>query len=416
MNVEVLNTGSELLLGSVINVHVATFAHALFPLGLRIARQVSVPDGEPIRAALAEALGRAEIILVTGGLGPTTDDITRDITADLLDRPLSVDPTVLETIRARFAARGAEMTPRVARQAEVPHGARVLPNAHGTAPGLYLEIPAESVGGHPVHLFLLPGPPRELGPMIEESLIPILRGLLPQRTVQECHVYHIIGIGESNVEALVGEKLLALPGLELGYCARPGEVDVRCIGSAATLAKARAILTETLGDRIVSEDGRNLEGVLVETLTTRGETLATAESCTGGLLANRITNIPGASAVLLGGYVCYSNEAKSTDLGVNPLKLEAHGAVSSEVATEMAEGALRRSGADWALATTGIAGPGGGTDAKPVGTVYVALAHRSGPTHVEPHRFRNRDREGFKLLATNAALDLLRRALGWQRG
>ncbi len=408
MNVEVVNTGTEILLGSVINTHLGTLAQGLFPLGLRIERQVTVPDGDAIREALTTALARAEIVIVTGGLGPTTDDLTREITAELLGRPLRFDEEIMRVIAARFALRGFTLTERIALQAQVPEGATVLPNDNGTAPGLYLTCASD---GRTVHLFLLPGPPRELKPMFEQSVLPILRRLVSgTAAVQECRIYHVLGMGESNVEALVGESLLAIPGLELGYCARPGEVDIRCIGPEAALEAAEKIIVGSLGKQIVTRDGRHIEQAVVEALTRRTQTLATAESCTGGGLANRVTNVSGASAVFLAGYVTYANEAKIRDLGVEPALLAAHGAVSPEVAAAMAEGALRRAGSDWALATTGIAGPSGGTEAKPVGTVCIALARRNASTTVEQHRFF-RDREVFKDLAARTALALLLRAL-----
>ena len=217
MNVEVINTGTELLLGSVVNAHLGFIAQALFPLGLRIARQVTVPDGDAIREALAESSSRAEIVLVTGGLGPTTDDITRDITAELLGRPMRLDPEVMQTIEGFFASRGLTVTERVGRQAQVPEGATVLPNQYGTAPGLYLRGVIE---GRDTHFFLLPGPPRELQPMFNESVLPILKRRSPDAASHVIRIYHVLGMGESNVEALVGEKLLAIPELELGYCGR----------------------------------------------------------------------------------------------------------------------------------------------------------------------------------------------------
>ncbi|MEI8235285.1 MAG: competence/damage-inducible protein A [Verrucomicrobiota bacterium] len=408
MNVEVINTGSEILLGSVLNTHVATLAAGLFPLGLRFERQVTVPDGDAIRQALSEALPRAELVIVTGGLGPTTDDITREITAELLARPLHLDAAVLNDIKARFALRDLPFTERVGRQAQVPEGALVLPNRNGTAPGLYL---IHTANGHTTHLFLLPGPPRELKPMFEESVLPILRRIVPERAVHGCRIYHVLGIGESTVEDRVGEKLLAIPGLELGYCARPGEVDIRCIGAEAALEAAEKIVLEALGESVVTRDGRNVEQAAVETLARRKETLATAESCTGGGLANRVTNISGASAVFMAGFVTYSNEAKTRDLGVDAALIAEHGAVSPQVAAAMAEGARQRAGTDWALATTGIAGPTGGTPTKPVGTVCIALARRNGATQVEAHRFF-RDRDVFKDLAARTALTLLLRAMG----
>ena len=404
MHVEVINTGTELLLGHVLNTHLRFLAEALFPLGLRIGRQVTVPDGLVIREALVEAAARAEILLVTGGLGPTTDDITRDVVADWLGLRLVHDEEIMRAIAERFARRGLALSARIGLQALRPPEATVLPNEHGTAPGLYLPPTARSP-----HLFLLPGPPRELHPMFTASVLPILQKVLPPRPELAMRNYRTAGLGESAVEELVGAPLLAL-GLEVGYCARPGEVDLRLIGSAEALARAEKIVAAQLGAQLVSRDQSSLEKVIVDRLSARGETLATAESCTGGLLAHRVTNVPGASAVFLEGFVTYANEAKTRALGVDAALLRAHGAVSREVAAAMAEGARTAAGVDHALATTGIAGPGGGSDAKPVGTVFIALATKLGPTTVEQHRFPT-DRETFKDLTAQTALDLLRRRL-----
>ena len=407
MRVEVLNTGSELLLGHVVNTHLKYLAEALFPVGLRIGRQVTVPDGDPIRDALAETLGRADIVIVTGGLGPTTDDVTREAVAELLGLELVHDPEVMAAIEARFARRGMQMSARNGRQAQRPREATVLANANGTAPGLHLP-PLERAVRTP-HFFLLPGPPRELKPMFEEAVLPILRRVVPAGAVAEMRNFRLSGLGESLVEERVGPALLAL-GIELGYCARPGEVDVRVIGAAAELERAEEIIRSALGAHLVSQDSRALEKVAVDLLTARGETLATVESCTGGALADRVTNVPGASAVFMEGFVTYANEAKVRAVGVDPALIAAHGAVSREVAMAMAEGARRVTGADHALATTGIAGPGGGSVEKPVGTVFIALATKQGATVVEQQRFPTH-RETFKQLVTQCALDLLRRAL-----
>jgi len=410
MRVEVLNTGTELLLGSVINTHVRLFAEALFPLGLRIGRQVTVPDGDgAIRQALTETFGRADVVLITGGLGPTTDDVTREVVAELLGEELVHDESVMEAIRQRFARRNLQMSPRNARQAQRPRDAVVLVNNHGTAPGLYLAPRPYAGGALTPHLFLLPGPPRELQPMLAESVMPILKKALPPQPAVEMRLVRLAGVGESGVEEIIGEPLLAL-GLELGYCARPGEVDVRTIGTPAVLDEAERIIVEKLGPHIVTRDSRTLEKVVVDLLTERTETLAVAESCTGGFLAHRITNVAGASAVFLEGFVTYANAAKERSLGVDPASLAAHGAVSEAVARAMAERAQRTAGADHALATTGIAGPGGGSEAKPVGTVFIALASKLGETIVERHRFST-DRENFKHHATQTALNLLRRRL-----
>ncbi len=407
MRVTVINTGTEILLGDVLNTHLTYIAREIFPLGLRVDRQLSVPDGEPIRAALQENFERSEIIFVTGGLGPTTDDITREVTAEMLGLDLVADPGLEETITHRLRSRGIRLTNRILRQAQVPRGAQVLPNDNGSAPGLYLPAGGKGVGWP--HLFLLPGPPRELQPMFEESVVPILQHIVRQEETLACCTYRIVGMGESYVEEAIGEELLAIRGLELGYCARMGEVDLRVIGSAVVLEQADAVVRAKLTTSILSTSGENLETVIVRQLSAKGATLAVAESCTGGFLAHRVTNVPGSSEVFLAGYVTYSNDAKNAALGVDPALIREHGAVSEPVARAMAEGALARSGATYALATTGIAGPGGGSAAKPVGTAFVALA--GGGETIVRHLFFPTDRETFKQLATQMALNLLRERL-----
>jgi len=405
--VEVINTGSELLLGNTLNTHITFLGQELFPLGLRVERQVTVPDGDAIREALVDALARADVILVTGGLGPTTDDITREITAELLELPLIEDGSVWEAIRSRFSRRGLEMTPRNRRQAQVPEGATVLENPDGTAPGLYLQ---HRTGGRARHLFLLPGPPRELRPMFLNKVAPILKELVPDGSAVQSRRWLVVGMGESKVESIIGEELLAIPGLELGYCARPGAVEVRCIGGPGALAAAAAVILAKLPTQVAGEGGAALEELVVRRLTAVGKRLATAESCTGGFLAHKITNVPGASEVFLEGFVTYANQAKVDALGVPTGLIETHGAVSEPVAQAMAEGAMAKAGADFGLSTTGIAGPGGGTAEKPVGTVFIGLAIRDGATRVESHTYLT-DRATFKELTVQAALDMLRSAL-----
>jgi len=402
--IEILNTGTELLFGSVINTHLSFLAQQLFPIGLRVERQSTIPDGDSIREAITESARRCEIILVTGGLGPTTDDMTREIVSELTGRPLRYDDSIFQKISERFRKRGIKMTDRTARQAYVPEGAAVLSNDHGTAPGLH--IPARN--GIP-HLFLLPGPPRELQPMFNTYVLPILRTLAGNNDLH-AKIYRTTGLGESQVEKIVGNQLLAIQGLELGYCARMGEVDVRVIGSEGAVDAAAQLIEEELGSYIVTTEEKDLEDVVVELLTANKETFAIAESCTGGLLASRIIDVPGASLVFLEGNVTYSNDAKMRTLGVSGELLSAVGAVSEEVARAMAEGALKRSGANYALSTTGIAGPDGGTDQKPVGTVFIGLASRDSSTVVEKEYFPT-DRLSFKRICTQHALEMLRRRL-----
>jgi nicotinamide-nucleotide amidase len=409
MKIIVLNTGTELLLGDVLNSHLAFIAREIFPLGLRVDRQLSVPDGPAIREALAESSENADIIFVTGGLGPTTDDVTREITAEFLGLELRHDAAIMAAIASRAARRGFKMTDRISRQADVPQGAIVLPNEQGSAPGLYLPANAASTKKSP-HLFLLAGPPRELQPMFKISVLPILREIIPQELTMDRRTYRIAGMGESLVEEAIGERLLEIAGIELGYCARPGEIDLRIIGERSVLDQAEAVITAGLGPSIFSSDGQSLEEVVVKLLTERKQTLVAAESCTGGFLAHRITNVPGASAVFLSGYITYANEAKDGMLGVDPRIVSGHGAVSENVARAMAEGARQRANSTFALATTGIAGPGGGTEEKPVGTIFVALAIEGAATQVRRFYFPD-DRPTFKELATQAALEMLRRRL-----
>jgi len=402
--VEVLNTGTELLFGSVINTHLSFLGQQLFPLGLRVQRQATVPDGDTIRDAILESANRCDIILLTGGLGPTSDDITREIVAELTRRPLHYDDRIFQRIRERFERRGLKLTNHISRQAYVPEGAAVLPNDFGTAPGLYL--PAQT--GIP-HLFLFPGPPRELQPMFKIYALPILQSLAGDHDLH-ARIFRTTGLGESYIEKMVGDQLLAIPGLELGYCARMGEVDVRIIGSRSAVDAAEEIMQSELAPYIITTEEKELEDVIVQLLTARHATLATAESCTGGLLANRVTNVPGSSAVFVEGNVTYSNDAKTRTLGVSAELISTAGAVSEEVARAMAEGALQRSGATFALSTTGIAGPDGGTAQKPVGTVFVGLASRSFVTQVEKLFFPT-DRHSFKRMCTQHALDMLRKRL-----
>jgi nicotinamide-nucleotide amidase len=409
VTVIVINTGTELLLGDVLNSHLAFIARQIFALGLRVDLQVTVPDGPAIRATLTESLGQAEIIFITGGLGPTTDDITREITAEILGLELYHDAEVMAAITTRAARRGFRLTDRTSRQAEVPKGAIVLPNENGSAPGLYLAANPMRQNKAP-HLFLLPGPPRELQPMFTSSVLPILQAIVPQRSAVSRRTYRIAGMGESLVEEAIGERLLEISGIELGYCARPGEVDLRIIGEPSVLDQAEAIITSGLGTAVFSRDDRSLEEVVVKCLTERKQTLAVAESCTGGYVAHRITNVPSASTVFLAGEITYSNEAKERMLGIDPSVIMKHGAVSEEVVRAMAEGAQKATNATFVLATTGIAGPGGGTSAKPVGTVFIALAAKGAATLVRHFRFPD-GRQTFKELASQAALEMLRQSL-----
>ncbi len=408
MRAGLINTGTELLLGDVQDAHLMFIAREIFPLGLRIEERRTVPDTDAIGRSLAELFPGYEMLFVTGGLGPTSDDITRETVADLLGLELRRHPELLESLRQRLRLRGVKWAAGIARQADVPSGAQVLPNENGSAPGFYLKAKINPRISSP-HLFVLPGPPRELQPMFRKYVIPILRSLAPSSAIEQ-RIYKIAGMGESTVEEAIGEKVLAIPGIELGYCARPGEVDVRIIAKPEAIQQADAFIRSALGFSIFSATDETLEEVVVRLLTKRNQTLATAESCTGGLIANRITNVPGASSVFIAGYVCYANQAKIGMLDVDPKLVERHGAVSESVARALAEHARARARCDYALATTGVAGPTGGSPQKPVGTVYVALASAGLETIVKGFFFPT-DRETFKQLAAQSALDLLRRKI-----
>ncbi|HWY50076.1 MAG TPA: CinA family nicotinamide mononucleotide deamidase-related protein [Chthoniobacterales bacterium] len=408
MRTILLNTGTELLAGDVHDTHLAFIAREIFSLGLRIDERRTVGDGPAIGETLNELFSRGEIIFVTGGLGPTSDDITRDVVAELLGLKLQENAELLASLKARLKARRIRWVASIARQALVPVGAKILPNENGSASGLYLKADINSKIRSP-HIFLLPGPPRELQPMFRESVMSILRSIVKGPPKLERRFYKIASMGESLIEEAIGKKILAIPGVELGYCARPGEADVRIIGERAALDQADQVVRAELGDSIFTTGDETLEEVLVKLLTKKKQTLVTAESCTGGLLANRITNVPGASAVLLAGYIVYANEAKIDVLGVDPKLIEEYGAVSEEVARSMADWARKRAGSTYALATTGVAGPSGGSEEKPVGTVYVALADEN-DTRIKKLFFPS-DRETFKQLTAQAAFEMLRRKL-----
>ncbi len=435
MNVELINTGSELMLGRVLNTHQQWLCRRLADLGYVVTRQVAVADtGRDIEQAVREALGRADLVITTGGLGPTSDDITRDLIAKLLDRKLYQDDAIARHIEAYFAARKRPMPASTLVQAQVPEGAIVLPNPNGTAPGLALKVEdrrwriedgkpdvAPSAILNPPSaprskwLVMLPGPPRELRPMFNDAVVPLLQRELPLAGEFVCRTLRTVGIGESQAADRIGKLLqpLIAQGMDLGYCAHIGAVDVRFAArgaqAPALVHEAETIARAELAKHIFGTDDETLESVVVRLLTERNQTLALAESCTGGGLANRITNVPGASAVLLASLVTYANAAKQKFVGVHAETLAAHGAVSEAVAREMAAGAQRETGADYALSVTGIAGPGGGSEAKPVGTVFVGFA--SATENFALKQFNPFDRETFKQVTGTQALEILRRKI-----
>lgn len=408
VRIEIINTGTELLLGNTLNTHGAWFGRELFKLGLRISRQTTVPDGDAIRESLEEAVGRADAVIVTGGLGPTSDDLTREITAEVLGLELITDEASLVALENFFAIRGQPMVDVNRKQALCPVGADILPNPNGTAPGIY--VPPRLNGRSNCAVFLLPGPPREMYPMFHEEVVPRLRALAGVETIRDALVLKFTGVGESDFHQGIDSRLAAVPGLEYGYCAHIGEVDLRLIGDAEALREGREIAVDAFEPFIISEDGSSMEKTVVGLLRDRGMKLATAESCTGGFVSNRITNVSGSSEIFTHGFITYANEAKITMLGVSAADIEAHGAVSEIVARQMAEGALAASSACIAVAVTGIAGPGGGTDVNPVGTAWIAVAVRGGVTEAFKV-FHPRGRKDFKLAVSQGALNAVRKRL-----
>ncbi len=418
MVVELINTGSELMLGRVLNTHQQWLCRELADVGYVVSRQVAVADtAAEIQQAVRESLARAELIITTGGLGPTSDDLTRDLIAEMLGTPLREDPAVLAQIKMFFDMRNRPMPDRTRVQALIPHGALVLPNPHGTAPGLAMKVTPNPFcsGGKPTWLVMLPGPPRELRPMFTDSVVPLLQRELPLEAAFVCVTLRTTGLGESLVEERIKEPLadLVAAGLDLGYCARPGQVDVRMAAWGAEaeikVSAAEKIVGERLGEHIFTREDEELASVVITLLRERRQTLVLAESCTGGYIANQLTNVPGSSAAFLAGMVTYSNEAKQKLLGVPASIIEQHGAVSEPVARLMAEGAKGRLSADYALSVTGIAGPDGGTPVKPVGTVFIALAGAF-ETMVQSY-FNPFDRITFKDVTAQQALKMLRRKI-----
>jgi nicotinamide-nucleotide amidase len=432
MKVELVNTGSELMLGRVLNTHQQWLCRRLADLGHVVTRQVAIADaGDEIQQAVREALGRADLVITTGGLGPTSDDLTRELVAELLGRKLIENKDVLAHVENFFAKRNRPRPAGTRVETFVPEGALVFLNQFGTAPGLAMKIADRSweleVGvknppsptshlpsASPKWLVMLPGPPRELRPMFDGSVAPLLKREFAGE-IFVCRTLRSTGVGESRVQEMLAAGLqpLVKRGLEIGYCARPGAVDVRLAAGGADAEKivrdGETVVQQILGANIFGFDDEEIEDVVVRLLTEQKKTLALAESCTGGSLAHRVTNVPGASAVFLGGMVSYANSVKEKFLGVRAETLRQHGAVSEAVAREMAAGAREKFGCDFALAVTGVAGPGGGTEEKPVGTVFIALAAAARVT-VE-QRLNPWDRATFKEVTATQALERLRRQL-----
>jgi nicotinamide-nucleotide amidase len=412
VNVELVTVGTELVLGYTVDGNAADLGRALAAAGLRVTRRTSVPDEvDAIRAAVAEALARVAIVVTTGGLGPTRDDATKHAVAGLLGRRLVTDAGVLRGLEQRARRLGRWPMPASnLTQAEVPEGATVLPNPRGTAPGLWLEDVGRVV-------ILLPGVPREMRSLLHEQVLPRLAaraggagGVVRSRSVR------VTGIAESALADRLGPLEPALAPLTLAYLPSEAGVDLRLTAwglpaaeADARLAEGVARLRQAAGDRCYGEDDADLAAVVLELVRALSATLAVAESCTGGLLGARITAVPGASAVFVGGVIAYADAVKTAQLGIPPESLRAAGAVSESVARAMADGAARVFGARCALGVTGIAGPTGGTPEKPVGTVWMA-ARADQRTRAVRVRYPG-ERDEVRARAAQGALDLLRRLL-----
>ncbi len=407
MNAEIIAVGSELLTPFRQDTNSLFLTDRLNRLGIEVIRKTIVGDDRrQIAGAFAEALKRADVVLSIGGLGPTEDDLTREAAAEVLGRKLQRDENVLREIQERFRRYGRKMAPVNERQAMVPEGAEPLPNPNGTAPGLWIETDGRVA-------VLLPGPARELMPMFLNSVEKRLRERAGgvRMVTRELRV---AGMAESDVEQLIAPIYTRYEGVQTTLLASPGEIQVHLRAWSRDPERAGQTLDEmtdrlalALGKHLFTTRGESLEEVVARLLNTHAATIALAESVTGGLIAERLTTIPGSSSYLVGGIVCYSNEVKTAWLGVPAELIRQKGAVSTEVALALAEGVRERSGAKLGLGITGIAGPGGGSAEKPVGTVYVALADGSKFTERNAH-FPG-DRERIRWQASQMALDMIRR-------
>jgi nicotinamide-nucleotide amidase len=407
---ELLAVGSELLGPLRAETNSLWLTGRLLDTGIEVVARATLADDRALLAsAFREALARADVVIATGGLGPTADDLTREAASDATARPLARDATILEALRARFLRFGRTMSPTNEKQADVLQGAVALENARGTAPGQVLSLGDRL-------LVLLPGPPGEMKPMFDEKVLPRLRERAGPSRVVRRRVLRIAAMPESAVDEVAAPIYSRFENPRTTILGAAGQVELHLVahGEGEADAEARieelaALLRAALPGRVYSEDGRDLPHTVVSLLRERGLTLAVAESCTGGLLCARLTDVPGASAVVERAFVTYANRAKVEELGVSAADIERHGAVSEEVAAAMAAGALARAGARVGVGITGIAGPEGGTDEKPVGLVYVATCGAAGAA-VRRSLFPG-GRERVRFQATQVALEMVRRGL-----
>jgi nicotinamide-nucleotide amidase len=407
MNAEIIAVGSELLASDRLDTNSLFLTSGLNQLGIRVLHKAVVGDSpEEMRSTFRHALARADVVISSGGLGPTDDDRTRDTVAELLGRKLHRDEAIVRQIQERFRRFGRAMPEINIRQAMVPEGATVLPNPRGTAPGIWLEADGRV-------LILLPGVPNELHAMFEEQVKPRLSRIAPPERLYQRDL-RITGLSESDVEQRVSPLYALYPETETTILSAPTGIQLHPRIWSDDPGKADKVLDEitsrmalALGENLYSMRGEALEDVVARVLTENRATIAVAESCTGGMLAERLTNVPGSSTYFLGGVVCYSNDLKTSLVGVPSELIEAKGAVSPEVALGLADGIRRRTGSTLGIGITGIAGPGGGTPEKPVGLVHIGIADERGPRE-RAFRFPG-DRDRIRNYATYAALDTIRR-------
>ena len=411
MKAELISAGTELLLGEIVDTNAVYLSQKLAENGVDVYYRHTVGDNPGrLVEVLRLAFNRADAVIITGGLGPTQDDITREAIAEATSCPLVRSPEAVSKLRAFFARRDRVPTENNLRQAEAPEGATLIDNEYGTAPGIRHEY-----GGGVV--FALPGPPAELQPMFERVVLPYL---LEQAGASGERLYTrallLADIGESNTAEILRDLISAQTDPTIALYASPAQVRVRLAtkdtdekAARERLAEVEMKVRELLGDHVFGADEDTMEAVVGRHLRERSATLAVTESCTGGMIASRITDVAGASDYFLGGIVAYSNEVKEELLGVSKEILQADGAVSEHCAAAMAEGVRAALGADYSVATTGIAGPGGGTDEKPVGLVYVAVADERG-TVVAEHNWPG-TREQFKRRVSQMALNMVRKRI-----
>lgn len=396
-------------MGQICNTDAQYIAQRLAPLGFQVYYHTTVGDNAArLDETARRALGRADVVLFTGGLGPTEDDLTKETVAAALGLPLVPFPEEAARLESYFREKGRAISPNNYKQAAFPPGARILPNPNGTAPGCIIERDGKAA-------ILMPGPPRELNPMFDRHVMPYLEARSGQKLVSR--ELRVFGMGEADLTHLLRDLIAGQSNPTLAPYVKTGEVTLRATAlapdEAAGLALLKPLIAEIrsrLKTLLYSEDGEALPALCARLLSEQGRTLAVAESCTGGLLTSAFVDIPGSSGFLLEGCVAYANEAKTRRLGVRPETLGRCGAVSEACAREMAEGLRRSAGADIALSTTGVAGPDGGTEEKPVGTVYIALAAAQG-TEVRRLSLWG-DRARIRAVAVLHACDMLRRSLG----